>query len=65
MMGEHGLAEDRAELEYLYKVKSMEKEGWRKTLLALRLTTKGRSSEVLTLYVKFCTQSNLTPSSIR
>ena len=30
MMGEHGLAEDRAELEYLYKVKSMEKEGWRK-----------------------------------
>lgn len=56
MMGEHGLAEDRAELEYFYKVKSMEKEGCRKTLLALK---------VLTLYVKFCTQSNLTPSSIR
>lgn len=40
MMGENGLAEDGPELEYLYNVKSVKKEWWRKTLLALQLKPK-------------------------
>lgn len=40
MTGENEFAEDGPELEYLYTVKSMKKEGWRKTLLALQLKPK-------------------------
>lgn len=40
MMVENEFSEDGPELEYLYSVKSMKKEGWRKTLLALQLKPK-------------------------